>query len=282
MPTVVDCPQCRRKLRVPDQLLGKTVKCPACQTVFTAAAQLPPRKDQPAPKEQPPGPQVETDPTLQLELDEDPQPARFSKRKGEKGESKPPKALRAKNIVDEDEDDDEDDRRSRRGADLRSEGQPHRGGMILTLGIISTVSSVLAVPTEFGVGLCSCCCVFVGMIGLPVACLFMVGGLSCGIPAIVMGQRDLRRMREGELNPSGRGKTLGGLICGIVGVALAAISAVVTIIMVAIYGMAFFAASTAPPSPSGAPGPFTPNPPPRKFSVEPRERLLREYLPSPE
>ena len=31
---IVQCPQCVRKLRVPDDLLGKKVKCPTCGTTF--------------------------------------------------------------------------------------------------------------------------------------------------------------------------------------------------------------------------------------------------------
>src|SRR5438105_10355577 len=38
MPEVIQCPKCNRKLRVPDNLLGKKVKCPSCSTAFTAAA----------------------------------------------------------------------------------------------------------------------------------------------------------------------------------------------------------------------------------------------------
>ncbi|MGT5522908.1 zinc finger domain-containing protein, partial [Escherichia coli] len=34
MAILVNCPSCRRKLRVPDALLGKKVKCPTCQTLF--------------------------------------------------------------------------------------------------------------------------------------------------------------------------------------------------------------------------------------------------------
>lgn len=36
MPTLVNCPSCQRKLKVPDELLGKKVKCPGCSTTFTA------------------------------------------------------------------------------------------------------------------------------------------------------------------------------------------------------------------------------------------------------
>jgi predicted Zn finger-like uncharacterized protein len=36
MPEVIQCPSCDRKVRVPDSLLGKKVKCPTCATTFTA------------------------------------------------------------------------------------------------------------------------------------------------------------------------------------------------------------------------------------------------------
>jgi hypothetical protein len=36
MPEVVHCPRCERKLRVPEELYGKSVKCPTCGSTFTA------------------------------------------------------------------------------------------------------------------------------------------------------------------------------------------------------------------------------------------------------
>src|SRR5712692_1097175 len=36
MPTTIKCPACTRALEVPDQLMGKRVKCPACKMIFTA------------------------------------------------------------------------------------------------------------------------------------------------------------------------------------------------------------------------------------------------------
>ena len=36
MADVAECPQCGRQLRVPEELLGRSVKCPACATLFTA------------------------------------------------------------------------------------------------------------------------------------------------------------------------------------------------------------------------------------------------------
>jgi predicted Zn finger-like uncharacterized protein len=37
MPNTIHCPSCSRELRVPDELIGKKVKCPACSTTFTAS-----------------------------------------------------------------------------------------------------------------------------------------------------------------------------------------------------------------------------------------------------
>src|SRR5262245_6951881 len=36
MANVINCPNCSRALRVPDDLLGQSVQCPSCQTTFTA------------------------------------------------------------------------------------------------------------------------------------------------------------------------------------------------------------------------------------------------------
>jgi len=41
MQNTIPCPSCQRELRVPDQLLGKLVKCPACSTTFTATLSPP-------------------------------------------------------------------------------------------------------------------------------------------------------------------------------------------------------------------------------------------------
>lgn len=39
MPQIIQCPDCQKTLRVPDNLLGKTVRCPTCKTMFTAQAE---------------------------------------------------------------------------------------------------------------------------------------------------------------------------------------------------------------------------------------------------
>jgi predicted Zn finger-like uncharacterized protein len=53
MPINTDCPSCNRKLRVPDELLGKKVKCPTCGTVFQADESTTPAPAGPAEAEEP-------------------------------------------------------------------------------------------------------------------------------------------------------------------------------------------------------------------------------------
>src|SRR5438874_6643627 len=36
MPETLTCPECQRKVRLPDHLFGKRVKCPSCGGTFTA------------------------------------------------------------------------------------------------------------------------------------------------------------------------------------------------------------------------------------------------------
>ncbi len=77
--------------------------------------------------------------------------------------------------------------------------QPHRGGVILALGIIGLVVCVIT-----------------------------------GIIAWVMGSSDLREMREGLRDPAGEGLTRAGMICGIISVAINVLVLIIWIFAVAI------------------------------------------------
>lgn len=74
--------------------------------------------------------------------------------------------------------------------------RPHRGVLILVLGILGIV----------------CCFI-------------------CGIIAWVMGNTDLREMDAGTMDPTGRGLTKAGKICGMIGVILAIIGIVIQLII---------------------------------------------------
>src|SRR5581483_5743396 len=45
MPEQIRCPECDATLRVPDNLIGKAVKCPKCQTTFTAELDAPEERE---------------------------------------------------------------------------------------------------------------------------------------------------------------------------------------------------------------------------------------------
>lgn len=87
----------------------------------------------------------------------------------------------------EDDYDDEDDPQYVEEAPRR-DLVPHRGGTILTLGLVGLCLSFLA----------------------PL-------GILLGLAAWVMGQGDLRQMKRNEMDSDGQGMTLGGIITGILG-----------------------------------------------------------------
>lgn len=70
---------------------------------------------------------------------------------------------------------------------------PHRGGMVLTFGIVSLVSSLF--------------------------CLSVIP-IGFGIPALMMGKKDLAAMKAKKMDRSGEGNTKVGFILGIVGMIL--------------------------------------------------------------
>lgn len=231
MPIIVTCPSCAGQLRVSDDLIGRKVRCPACNTIFaseTPAAQEEKRRSEPAPA-------VETEPvdawkTLHLELDEPAQQSREAPTET-KEDAPPPPAVdepaqpaprRRARLNDEHEDLGRcpacgrlvrhDARRCngcgerlgvRRGMEedddffdvRRRDYEPHRGGFILTMGILSAAT------------------LFVCPFLVPIA-------LIPGLIAWILGARDLREMRAGRMDPSGRDNTQAGWICGIIGTLL--------------------------------------------------------------
>ena len=165
MPTIIDCPSCNRQLRLPDDLLGRQVKCPTCGNTFTAATAG-------APSPAPTGPGL---------VEEEP-PARARPSPRQRGDE-------PDDDYDTDDDTDDDDRPGRRGRGRRRYLKPHRGDLILVLGILS---------------------IFVAQVIL-------------GPIAWVMANNDLKEMRAGRMDPDGEGNTNTGRICGIVGTVLGGI-----------------------------------------------------------
>jgi predicted Zn finger-like uncharacterized protein len=164
MPLQISCPSCAAQLRLPDNLLGSEVRCPTCQTIFTAQA----------PAEVPPSaPADRVDAAVQTE------PAT------------PPRRREYQEYHDEDY-----HQRYYGGGHY----VPARGGIWLGLGITSLVMLPLGLclqPFLFG-------CISLGL----------------GLTAMLMGSRDLKRIRNGEMDPQGEGLTKAGWVCGIIGTIL--------------------------------------------------------------
>jgi hypothetical protein len=160
MPIQIACPSCEQPLRVPENLFGQLVKCPKCDTTFTATADSSPpseRREEPSPptKSVTSGSaQIRQPPSQQ----QSPEPESFPR---------PPQP---------EDDDFSEPRRSRRNY------QPHRGTLILVLGILSVVGF----------------------------------GILTGIPAWIMGNSDLKQMRAGIMDPEGESNTNIGRILGMV------------------------------------------------------------------
>jgi hypothetical protein len=109
----------------------------------------------------------------------------------------------------------EDDEDVPRGRPLPPGVKPHRGGLVLGLGI--------AAVSLAGVGafsLLTCC-------ALP----FLVASLPLGPLAWVFGRQDLKEMRAGTMDRSGEGQTRGGHICAVIATALSATVLVVYLLV---------------------------------------------------
>jgi hypothetical protein len=213
MPEVIDCPSCGRKLRRPASVVGQVVQCPTCAATFMAVAsaeELPPVLAVPvdiAPTlaDEPSGGDV----PLQLSLDE-------ATPRAVAGLPPPPPPLVAVPVeplphgratspcpdcgtllphdaghcVHCGRELDDPDRAGPSFARYlpRRDLEPHRGGLVLTLGVLS----VVLLPIY------------------PVSFLL-------GILAWIKGRKDLRKMQANVMDPTGMANTRGGYICGIVG-----------------------------------------------------------------
>jgi hypothetical protein len=148
MQTTISCPSCQRELRLPDLLLGKLVKCPVCGTTFTASLEPPPvAKEEIQPTRSPSEPSPVED-----------RPEDFPPGDEEDYETVRPRRRRRRYLV------------------------PHRGGAILTLGILSIVICGLFGPFAW-----------------------------------IMGNTDMAEIRAGRMDREGEGITQAGRICGIIG-----------------------------------------------------------------
>ena len=231
MPFAIQCPSCKRKLKVSDKVAGKRVKCPGCgegflaavpepdfvepEVVETEAVAVPVEDDdeEDKPRRRPRNEddeRVSAKPPRRRPRDDDEErvssksPARRrSSRDDDDDEDDDRESRRRRSRDDDDEDDDRPRRRRRRDGDsdddirIRRRQKPHRGGLILALGIIAMVVW---------------CCPLTGWI---------MGGIT-----LSMANTDLIAMNSGHMDDSGYGLTMTGKICAIVAVLLATLNAI--------------------------------------------------------
>jgi ribosomal protein S27E len=174
MHDVIRCPQCQKQLHVPEGCAGRRVKCPVCPSTFVAPAPGPAEPVEEAAILLEEAGEVDA-PRKSRERDEDRRPRR---------KKRPPRRRSA------DDDDDEEDQDAFR---YRRRLWPHRGGMVLALGILSLAVSFT-----------------------------VIGGLKFAIITLILAYMDLGAMDRGEMDPRGRGTTRAGQVCAIIGLCLSA------------------------------------------------------------
>lgn len=168
---IVSCPACRRRLKTRDAAPGRKVRCPSCGETFLAPEAG--ADEDPELAAERPSESGEDTYALQSEVS----PARPPSRRRDGGSSR-----RRRRPVSGPDDED--------GSDLR----PHRGPLILTLGILSVILSCI-----------------------PLA------GWILGAASMTMGSTDEHLMELRAMDRSGHGMTRTGQILGIFGVFFATV-----------------------------------------------------------
>ena len=110
---IISCPSCPQKLRIPEELFGRAVKCPKCGATFEAAGSAPEVEESKAP------PDLLTSDTPPLAA---PIAAALADQLG----------IRPQSASDEPQ-----------AKRVRRDAEPSRGTMILTLGVLSIVLPVI-------------------------------------------------------------------------------------------------------------------------------------------
>jgi predicted Zn finger-like uncharacterized protein len=187
MSHLITCPECKKNLQVPDELIGKKVQCPECKHTFTAQVETEEVSVSSKPSKAPPPSVPATS-----------KPPAWDTKKGAADDDDDDRydVKKKRRRRDEDDEEEDDDRPSRRRGRRRRSGRdyvPHRGGLILAFGIIALVSGL---------------------------------GIIFGPIAWIMGNSDLREIQNGTMDPEGEGMTQTGRILGMIATILSIVGIV--------------------------------------------------------
>jgi hypothetical protein len=108
----------------------------------------------------------------------------------------------------------------------RRDAEPHRGTLILVLGILSIVTSMM----------------------LPIVAPVL------GIIAMILGRSDMKKIRKNEMDREGLGTTQAGWVCGIVGTVLGSLCCVAWVLYIG--GVMTFAMAMSKQQQQGRPPAF--------------------------
>lgn len=178
MAEIFTCANCQRKLQIPEQFLGQKVQCPECGHMFIAASAS--VSAEPLPTSTPAARASSTSSARQGGDDDD-IPRRRRNRFG-------------------DDDDFDDIDSSRR---IRQNFVPHRGGLIMALGLVSLIGGWLF-----------CLPIVVGPI------------------AWILAQADLRAIRDGHMDPTGESMVRTGQVCGIISTIILVVLVLIVVFVV--------------------------------------------------
>jgi predicted Zn finger-like uncharacterized protein len=142
MPEIITCPECAGKVRVPDTLLGKRVRCPRCDTAFVAP-------EKPANEDESERPRRRGRASSD-HVQEEPPPRR---RREEEDDDEEPRARRRRDRDEDEEDEEEEEERGRhRRRRERTDGDLRKVRTGLTFVLFSWIAAAVAV-LELLVGL---------------------------------------------------------------------------------------------------------------------------------
>ncbi|GIW79889.1 MAG: hypothetical protein KatS3mg105_1696 [Gemmatales bacterium] len=202
MSIVVPCPACTRQLRIPEEHIGRDVRCPKCSHVFHAEEDNS-SSDQVADS-------LDHDTAgSSASLHDD---LEYCPNCGRSVELHDTQCPYCGEPLEEAADAPQEAADSRppweREGGFRRDCEPHRGPLILTLGILSIVIGFLGVCT-MGIG---------GVVGAII-----------GIVGWILGQTDLKKIRHNRMDPLGHGSTHAGWVCAIIGTVISVLTSLMCV-----------------------------------------------------
>lgn len=192
MPIQFNCKNCDKILKTPDGSSGKNCKCPQCGEVMRI-------------------PDVATGPAVGTSVPDggipsSPQPAASNYPGGSQPGAAQPNPANNPFMSP----------KAPTGRPVGTGGMaPHRGGVVFGLGVASVFTGLFALVSCF-------CCLFL---------IFPPISLGTGIPAWLMGSKDLKAIKANAMDPNGKALTTTGFVCGIIGVCMSALGLLVWLVI---------------------------------------------------